>query len=378
MPSNTRAALAPISPSLITGVRRRDFIKGVALSAASIACGVARGQASAELKRVPLGLDAHSLRAMRWQARQLIEYAGEQKLDALLLNTLKPFESLENDHLRKLKDDAEARGLRIYIGVGSVAEGSATFSKEHGNAEALLALGVRVATAVGSPVVNCRIGAFPDRSTPGGIEARMDELVRVLKAGRSRAQDAGVKFAIENHAGDLRSEEVLQVIQAAGTDVVGVMLDPGNAVWAMEDPMHQLDLLGRHVLCTSVRDYMVWETAEGATFQWTALGEGLMDVPAYVGKMAELCPSAPLHLEIISNSPRPIPYLKPEYWEVYPHLRAAGIVHFLALCRRGRALKVETAPAGMSAREFDQQHQRAELERSFAAARRHGAGLKSV
>lgn len=333
-----------------------------------------RGQSSTGQARVALGLDAHSLRGMRWQAQQLIEYAGQQKLDAVLLNTLKPFESLESDHLRKLKDDAAGRGLRIYIGVGSVAEGSTTFSKEHGDAEALLALGVRVATAVGSPVVNCRIGAFPDRATPGGIEARMAELVRVLKAVRTRAQDAGLKFAVENHAGDLRSEEVLQVIEAAGPDVVGVMLDPGNAVWAMEDPMHQLDLLGRHVLCTSVRDWMVWESPEGATFQWTAIGEGQMDVPRFVAQMGKLCPSAPLNLEIISNSPRPIPFLTPDHWKVYPGVRGADLVPFLQLCRRGRPLEVVSPPAGSNQRDFDQKHQQSELERSIASMRRHGAG----
>jgi sugar phosphate isomerase/epimerase len=191
---------------------------------------------------------------------------------------------------------------------------------------------------------------------------------------RSRAQDAGLKFAVENHAGDLRSEEVLEVIQTAGTDVVGVMLDPGNAVWAMEDPMHQLDLLGPHVLCTSVRDWMVWEAPDGAEFQWTAIGEGQMDVPRFVAQMKKLCPSAPLNLEIISNSRRPIPFLKPEHWEVYPHVRAAEIVPFLNLCRRGRPLGLESPPAGTSQRDFDQKHQQAELERSIAKMRQHGAG----
>jgi sugar phosphate isomerase/epimerase len=237
---------------------------------------------------------------------------------------------------------------------------------------------VRVATDLGSPVVNCRIGAFPDRATPGGIEARLAELLKTLKAVRSRALDAGVKFAVENHAGDLRSEEVLQLIQAAGTDVVGVMLDPGNAVWAMEDPMKQLELLGPHVLCTSVRDWMVWESSEGATFQWTALGEGLMDVPAFIGLMQRHCPAAPLHLEIISNSPRPIPFLQRDHWKVYPNTRAADIADFLALCRRGRPLELVKPPAGTDAKTFDRQYQRAEFERSVAFARRHGVGLKTI
>jgi sugar phosphate isomerase/epimerase len=338
--------------------------------------GGTRGFA-AGAQRVALGLDAHSLRAMRWKALQVIEYAGRNNFDAVLLNGLAPFESLDAAHLTKVRDDAASRGLRLYVGVGSIAEGSTTFSKVHGTAEQLLALGVRVAVAVGSPVVNCRIGAFPDRSTPGGIEARSEEIVRVIKAVRTRALDAGVKFAVENHAGDLRSEELLRIVEAAGTDVTGVMLDPGNAVWAMEDPMEQLELLGAHVLCSSVRDWMVWESPDGATFQWTAIGEGLMDVPRYVSRMATLCPAAPLNLEIISNSARPIPFLKPEHWAVYPKVRGADLLPFLALLRRGRALAVEAPPAGVNPRDFEQRHQQAELERSVANIRRHGVGRKA-
>lgn len=363
--------------SPLPALTRRNFINLMTVAATAATSSSLRAQPGGAA-RLALGLDAHSVRAMGWKARQLIDYAAEQKLDAVLFNTLRPFESLESAHLRTLRETATARGLRLYVGAGSVAEGSTVFTKEHGTAEQLLALGVRVAVDLGSPVVNCRIGALPDRSTPGGIEARIDELLKTLKAVRSRALDAGVKFAVENHAGDLRSEELLQLVQAAGTDVTGVMLDPGNAVWAMEDPMRQLELLGAHVLCTSVRDWMVWESPEGATFQWTAIGEGLMDVPAYVGLLQRLCPSAPLNLEIISNSARPIPFLQRDHWKVFPKTRAADIADFLALCRRGRPLEIVKPPAGTDPKIFEQNFQRAEFERSVATMRRHGAGLKTI
>ena len=357
---------------------RRDFIKLLGIAATPSSVNSLSAQTTATAPRLALGLDAHSVRGMGWKARQVIDYAAERKLDAVLFNTLRPIESLEPAHLHSLRETAAARGLRINLGVGSVAEGSTVFTKEHGNAETLLALGVRVAVALGSPVVNCRIGALPDRSTPGGIEARIAELLKTLKAVRSRALDAGVKFAVENHAGDLRSDELLQLVQAAGTDVTGVMLDPGNAVWAMEDPMRQLELLGPHVLCTSVRDWMVWESAEGATFQWTAIGDGLMDVPAFVGLMQRHCPAAPLHLEIISNSQRPIPFLQREHWKVFPQVRAADVADFLALCRRGRPLEIVKPPAGTDAKTFEKQYQQAEFERSVAAVRRQGVGLQEV
>jgi sugar phosphate isomerase/epimerase len=362
-------------------MHRRDFLALLAGTAALAATpGVAQKPPQAALDapaRVPLGLDGHAMRAMRWKAPQFIQFAAEQRLDAVLINNLPLFESLEESYLRGLKETADSHGLRIYIGAGSICENSATFNDAYGDAKTFLAEGIRAATIVGSPVVTVRIGNLADRYLDGGIGPRIDACVKVLKASKSRALDAGIKFGFENHAGDLRSNEVLRIIEDVGPDVCGSMLDPGNALWAMEDPMQQVQMLGKHVVCTSVRDYMVWESEAGATFQWTAVGEGLMDVPAYVRHLATLCPGVPLFVESISNSPRPIPFLQEEWWKGFPDVRASGIVDFLALCRRGHPLDVDLPPAGMDRNEFDRQHQRAEFLKSIECLRRCGAGQRS-
>ena len=359
-----------------TPLHRRDFLRMAASSAIGLVTpGTLRAQ-SADAPRVPLGLDAHSLRGMRWKAPQLIKYAAEQKLDAVLLNSLNYFKSLDTKYLKSLKETANSQGMRIYVGAGSISENSVTFSNKFGSAEALLVEGIRVAQAVGSPVVNVRIGKVDDRYTEGGIEARIQEAVKVLKTLRSRVQDAGVKFGFENHAGDLRSEELLGLIEQVGTDVCGVMLDPGNALWAMEDPMKQIQMLGSHVVCTSVRDYMVWESKEGAIFQWTAIGDGLMAVPAFTRYMAKLCPDVPLFVETISNSPRPIPFLTTHFWKGYPNLHASKLVDFLTLCRRGRPIEIVEPAPSMDTKTFERQHQQSEFEQSIIYLRRHcGAGI---
>lgn len=350
-----RAALKTISMATMASAYLPSFAKG----------------ASSALPKVMLGLDAHSVRGMKWSAIQLIDYAGEQKLDAVLLNGLHYFESLEEPYLMKLKALADGKGVRIRIGAGGVSQGSGGFKNTFGTPEQALAKAIQVAVVVGSPTVNVKIGSIEDRYTSGGIDARMDEAVATMKALRNQALDAGIKFAFENHAGDTRSEEVLAIIEATGPDVCGAMLDPGNALWAMEDPMQQLEKLGKHVLCSSVRDYMVWESPGGATFQWTAIGDGLMYVPAYVSRFKELCPAAPLFVESISNAARPISFLTEGFWEGFPKVKAADIVDFLALCRRGHELKIETPPAGTDAKEFDQMHQIKEFTRSIATLRQH-------
>ena len=360
-------------------MKRRDFLcRSSALLAMAAAPNRLLAANSTGAARVPLGLDGHAMRGMKWKATSQIKFAAEQKMDAVLLNSLNYFESLEDSHLKSLKELANASEMRIYVGAGGISENATSFSNKYGDAETLLAKGIHVAKTLGSPVVNVRIGKQDDRYTEGGIEARMAESVKVMKALKSRALDAGVKFGFENHAGDLRAEEVLALIQEVGDDVCGAMLDPGNSLWSLEDPMQHVQKLGPYAVCSSIRDYMVWPSEEGATFQWTAIGDGLMDAPAYVKHLATLCPGVPLFVETISNSPRPIPFLKDEFWKGFPNLQAKDIVEFLRLCRKGHAIEVNTPEDGVDQKEFDRQHQRAEFLKSITYLRQHcGAGQKA-
>lgn len=361
-------------------LRRRDFVMVTSTVAAAMTARTKPLLAvdSGDSTRVPLGLDGHSMRGMKWKATQQIEFAAEQRLDAVLLNNLNYFESLEESHLLKLRVLADKHDLQIYVGAGGICENAARFSGKWGDAEEMLATGIRVASTLGSPVVNVKIGSIDDRFLEGGIQPRIDEAVRVLKATRQRAEDAGVKFGFENHAADLRSEELLAAIEEVGTDVCGVMLDPGNGLWAMEDPMLHLQTLSPHVVCNSLRDYMVWQTPEGATFQWTAVGDGLMDVSTYVKTLARSKPGMPVFVESISNSARPIPFLTDEHWKGYPNLKASDITDFLKLCRRGHEIETDQPTAGMDKKEFDRKHQRNEFLKSIDYLRKHcNAGLKT-
>ena len=143
------------------------------------------------------------------------------------------------------------------------------------------------------------------------------------------------------------------------------MLDPGNSVWAMENPMHQIEKLGKHVLCTSVRDYRIWESENGATFQWTALGEGTMDFQHYAKRMSELCPGVPLHIETVSNRQNEIPFLQEKFWEGYPNLKAADLLDFYQMIRKGKPIGILSPPEGVDTNTFAQNIQKKELQKSI-------------
>jgi sugar phosphate isomerase/epimerase len=364
-------------------MKRREFNKLAGLGALAMHSFPAISPATLfaaepnQLPRVPLGVCDHALRAMKPTADQVLDYAIEQRLDAVQLNSLRPLESRDDAYLRHLREKAAGKDIGFYLGAGSISDRSTRFRDNWGTGRELLREGIRVAAALDSPIVVCRIGTIEDRFTEGGIEPHVEAVIKTMTSLRAEALDAGVKFAFENHAGDLRTEELLPLIEETGTDICGAMLDFGNAIWAMEDPINTIERLGRNILCVSVRDVMLWETDDGATMQWTAVGDGLMDFPLYARRVAELCPGVPFAVESISNSPRPIPFLTDEFWTGFPNLPASGIADFLKMLRRGEPLEFLEPPPGVDQKTFDIQHQQSELRASLDYLKKHcHVGLK--
>ncbi len=343
---------------------RRTFLKTAATAGAVMAMGgaasFAQAAASGAPRKVRLGFDNFSVRAMGWKAPALLDYAASLKLDSMLISDLDAYESFEERYLKEVKAKADDLGIVIHAGTWSICPISKVFKNKWGTAEEHLALGIRVAKALGSPVIRCVLGTREDRKAEGGIEPRIAETIKVCKRCRSRAVDAEVKIAIENHAGDMQAWELVNLVEAAGKDYVGVTLDSGNATWTMEDPLASLETLAPYVVSTGMRDSMIWEYEEGAEVQWTAMGEGLVDWKVYFDRFLQLCPGVPVNLEIISGFAYPLPYLQPDFWKVWPKAKAADFARFLSMAKRGKAL-----PSHKSAdAKAEQEYQKAELERS--------------
>ena len=194
--------------------------------------------AEAGMKKIPLGFDNFSIRAFGWKAPQLIDYAASVKADVLLISDLDSFESLEETHLETLKARAAEKQVQLQVGTGSICPTSKSYNqKKWGPAEDHLRLLIRVARTIASPVARCYLGTREDRGGDGGIYRHMEETVKVCKAVRQQAVDAGVKIAIENHAGDMQAWELVTLIEAAGKEYVGATFDSGNSTWTLEDPI---------------------------------------------------------------------------------------------------------------------------------------------
>jgi sugar phosphate isomerase/epimerase len=359
-------------------MRRRSFLAALAGTTAFVtARSTLRAAPSVVSPKIKLGLDNYAVRAMAWKAPSLIDYAATLKLDTLLISDLDAYESLDEAKLRDVKRKADDAGVALYAGSWSICPTSKSFKNTWGTAEEHLRLGIRVAKALGSPVFRVVLGSMEDRKTEGGIQARIADTVAVLKACRREALDSGVKIAIENHAGDLHSWELLQLIETAGRDFVGANIDSGNAAWTLEDPLDVLERLGPVTICSSLRDDMIWETPEGAVVLWTAAGEGLIDWKRYAARWSALCPNVPIMIETISGTQRAFPYKSAEFWKFYDR-RPDALANFEALAKRGKPLQPFRPPAGPERTKAMQDYQKTELEKSIAYLRTEiGLGVKS-
>ncbi len=347
---------------------RRDFLKHAAVASAAFAAGLPT-RAQTTPRKTKLGFDNFSVRAFGWQAPQLIDYAASLGLDSLFITNLDALEKFEDPYLADVKARARDKGLDLLLGSWSICPTSRAFRDNYGSAEEHLRLGLRLAKVLGSPVFRCVLGTREDRKTDGGIEKRIEDTVKVCRAVRSQALDAGIKIAIENHAGDMQAWELVTLVEAAGKDYVGVTFDSGNVTWTLEDPIDSLTRLAPYVVCTHIRDSMIWETETGARVAWTAIGEGCNDARAFFAKLAELCPGVAVHAEIISGFNIEFPYLKPEFWDVWPKAKGSDLAAFLALAKKGKPIPTFQPAAGQDRRMAEQEYQKAELERSLTYCR---------
>jgi sugar phosphate isomerase/epimerase len=329
---------------------------------------------------IKLGLDHFAIRGFNWKAPQLIDYAASQRLDGIFLSELNVLESRDDAYLTGLRARAEKGGLAVYLGMSSICPTSSTFDAKAGTAVEQLKDGIRMAKTIGSPVIRCFLGNQADRGTHGGIETHIRNTVDVCKAVKADATAAGVKIAVENHAGDMQAWELAGLVEAAGPDFVGVNLDPGNATWTLEDPVASLETLAPYVACTSIRDSAIWETGQGAVVEWVAMGDGNVDFARWTDLFAEKVKGVPVFLETFAGLRRPFNYLSdPNFWKPWPKMRAHDLARFIAVAKRGTPRDaLPPLPQGAGRAAAEAARQKDTFERSVAYCRSTlGLGIRT-
>jgi hypothetical protein len=181
--------------------------------------------------------------------------------------------------------------------------------------------------------MRCILGGDPERPQ---IEAHIEDMVKAIRPVRSRILDSGVKLAVENHGGDLQAREMKGMIEAVGSDVMGVCLDSGNPVWMLEDPHMTLETLIPYAETCHVRDSAVWKTPDGIAVRWVNMGEGNVDIDGWIRKFVQAKPGLPIIFEnLVSGNPRVHAIYNPQFWDNWRRMPAADFGRFLAIADKG-------------------------------------------
>lgn len=280
-----------------------------------------------------LGLDAFSLRWQGWTPIEILDFAATHGAQTVQFSERASLGTADDTQLRGIRDRAEELGIALEVGMRSIDRFASTFDAGAGTAVEQLNDMIRIAEVVGSGVVRCFMGMQSDRRGATPVREHIDETVRVLGEVAPRAEELGIRIGLENHGGgDLLVRELRQLIDDVGSPAVGACIDSGNAIYAGEDPLLAAEILAPVTITCQLRDARVWRTRAGAAVQWTPLGQGDLDLIAFLRVLGSAQPDLGIHAEVItSRAPITIDFLDPgtTYWECYPDLGAADFSRFL-------------------------------------------------
>jgi len=279
-----------------------------------------------------LGVDLFSVRSQKWTPFESLDYCAKLGAKLVHFSELQYLGTLDDANLLAVRDHANKLGVAIEVGTRTCCPTSKSFDPKQGTGEEQMLRAMHAAHVTGSPIVRTFMGTSADRDP---IERHMEAMATLLKSLRNRITDLNLKIAIENHAGDMQARELKSLIEMAGKDYVGVCLDSGNPLWALEDPHLTLETLYPYVLTTHNRDTAVWRVPEGAAVAWTRMGDGNVGITEYIQKLRRLRPDLPVTLEIIVTNARVFPYLDQKFWEPYRNQPAWEFARFLKIAEQG-------------------------------------------
>jgi sugar phosphate isomerase/epimerase len=149
------------------------------------------------------------------------------------------------------------------------------------------------ASVLGSPVVRVASGFYRAElaTQPELIKAEQEYVIATLQLAVDTDAAKGTQIILENHS-DFTPEEYVEIIEAVGSDRVGVFLDLINPVSTLSDPGAVVPMLVPYAVCGHVKDYRFESIyvpdryhRRGFEVLWCYPGEGAADLPRLLGEL---------------------------------------------------------------------------------------------
>src|SRR4026208_1886623 len=200
-------------------MERRSFMFGTAAAAFHTSRLMSRLTAA----NVELGSLDGSVGGNNFTPTPFFDCLSSNKLTWAMLSL--PAATLRDEAaIRQIREHADRLGIKLQLAFGSVCPSARAFNAQNGTLEDQVARARKASQTVGAKSMRCIVGGDPERPQ---IEMHIENMIKAVRAIRSRVADTGIKLAVENHGGDLQAREMKMMIEAIGTDIMGVCLDSG-------------------------------------------------------------------------------------------------------------------------------------------------------
>jgi sugar phosphate isomerase/epimerase len=169
------------------------------------------------------------------------------------------------------------------------------------------------AEAMGSPYVRVASGFYRHElmDRPEVIRQEQAFVTEVLQKSVSELGGSPVRPVLENHS-DFTADEYVEIVEAVGTDVMGVFLDVINPVTMLADPGAVVARLLPWAWAGHVKDYRFQSVfvedffhRRGWNVEYVYPGEGVADLKSLIGQIAADTRPGPywLSVEGLTNYP---------------------------------------------------------------------------
>jgi sugar phosphate isomerase/epimerase len=195
---------------------------------------------------------------------------------------------------------------------------------------------MRSARALGATTIRCGL-----TNVLCGDRGKLGDSWRDLVAGVGKAlneygpqvADEGRWLAIENHQ-DFGSDELVGFCES--TRGVGICVDAGNTFPVVEAPLDFYARVAPHVRHVHLKDYRVQFTGEGYRLVRCAIGDGAVPIAEMLDLFRAHHPRLTTVLEPGALEARPVRFLRPDWWNLYPPKSARALAACLAAAQRNK------------------------------------------
>jgi sugar phosphate isomerase/epimerase len=238
-----------------------------------------------------------SLPLKQLTAFDLVEKAFLSGLNLVQIADNMPLETMAQSDLTSLWKDAAYKGVEIEMGGrGLTAEHTIRC--------------LEAAKLLHSPILRMVIDG-------AGYEPDLNSVISVVKDLIPELKSRNIKLAIENHD-RFRAREFEQIIQAVGSEWVGICLDSVNSMGAGEGFAEVSRILMPYTINLHIKDFTIRRVFHkmGIIIEGAPAGRGMLNISELVSALSEkgLCRSAILELWTPPEAAIEDTILKEERW----------------------------------------------------------------